>query len=261
MFIVTPARLLPSPLDKQANPHAVDCKANHAYPRTTMKKNNRSNQFYRQTLPLFAFAVLAGCAGFSLNSSTAAGGPSGNSGSGSTHETRSSSETSAPSAALFDEVSEEDNKQLAREFKVILRTGKIAKLYADGELFTRVEAICGKKVWDQCQMLYSSERNALGWPRWSFKRRGQSKVYQYPEMFYEETESQWSEQALHTLSTKGEDADLFIKMVSDKCGEPFDSDCEVRAIGESHGTYRLTVRDSGEVIKLMSTLHEWKEDM
>lgn len=227
-----------------------------------MTRNNNSKRFFQHALTLIGSAALAGCAGLSLQSGTSAGGgPSGNVGQGSTSGTGSSSEASAPSSALFDEVSEKDNKNLARDFKVILRTGKIAKLYEEGELFATVEAICGRKVWDQCQMLYSSERNTLGWPRWSFKRRGQSKVYQYPEMFYEETESQWSEQALHTLVTKGEDADLFIKMVSDKCGEPFDSHCEVRAFGESHGTYRLTVRDSGEVINLMSTLHEWKEDM
>ena len=228
-----------------------------------MTRNNKSTRFFQQTLTLIGCAVLAGCAGFSLQSgASAGGGPQGNYSPASTSGLGTSSEAStAPSAALFDEISDEENKKLARDFKVVLRMGKIAKLYDEGELFSTIESLCGKKVWDQCQVLYSSERNALDWSRWSFKRRDQSKVYQYPEMFYEQTESKWAEQALHKLSIKGDDSELFIKMVSDKCGEPFDSGCKVRAIGASDGTYRLTVRDTGEVIEMMETLHEWKEDM
>jgi len=214
---------------------------------------------------------VAGCAGFSMQTSTGNGTKgvspgSGNSGSQSSASSDSNSLSStlsppAPSAAMFDEVSEEDNKQMAREFKVELRVGEIGRLFEGGELFSKVEEICGTKVWDQCQILNPSERNDLGWRRWSFKRKDQNQVYVYPEMFYGLVESRWAEKALHKLAVQGDDADIYIKMVTDKCGEPFTEDCQVRAQGSSQGTFSLTVKNSGEVIELMSTLREWKEDM
>ena len=50
-----------------------------------------------------------------------------------------------------------------------------------------------------------------------------------------------------------------VKMTQEKCGSPFHTKCEVRKRGSSG--YRLTVRDSGEVIEVMDTLKEWKQAM
>ncbi len=205
-----------------------------------------------------ALGVSAACGGVSLQTLTSSESPDG---SGSTEPSRTSSESSARTAVPpeFNEISEEENKKRARSFKATLRQGSIAKLFPDGEVFARVESICGTKIWDQCLVTYESEGDDLRWQPWSFKRTDSDEIHTYPYMFFEMTEPRWAEATIERLN-KSEAPELFIGMVQDKCGDPLDSRCEVRGYQDSDN-FRPTVRDTGEVIEVMQTLRDWQEDL
>lgn len=222
-----------------------------------MAPTSPQQPFWITTTLIAGMAFAGGCGGFSMQTMTS-----------------SDAEETAPvagagerapdrddaSRAAFVAGSEEANTKLARDFKSLLRIGEVAKLFDEGEVFGKVEAICGTKVWDQCQIAYDSNANDLGWPQWSFKRRDEDRVYVFPDMLYDEVEPLWAAATIEYLSKKGEHAALYIKMVQDKCGVPIDTGCEVRSKPNGH-EFRLTKRDSGEVIEVMSTLNDWKADL
>ncbi len=218
---------------------------------------NPHQPFWITTTLIAGMAFAGGCGGFSMQTMTSTDSEETApiAGAGEQAENRDGA-----SRAAFVAGSEEENTKLARDFKSLLRIGEVASLFEEGEVFAKVESICGTKVWDQCQIAYDSDANDLGWPEWSFKRRDEDRVYVFPEMLYEEVEPLWAAATIEFLSKKGADSALFIKMVEDKCGSPLNTGCEVRSKPNGHA-FRLTKRDSGEVIEVMSTLHDWKADL
>lgn len=202
--------------------------------------------------------TLTACAGLSLGSAPSAS---------------SAPRTTAPAAAptsntpprpdasadslAFVGLTPENNAENARKLKEELRGGLMTRVLDAKVLLDSVVAICGVTVWDTCDVA-PSRTNELGWPEWSFKRKGAETVHRFPDMFYDLAEPLWSKNAVAYI-LQSDRGDALVKLVQAKCGSSFTERCQVR---QRHGAgYVLTVKSSGEVIHVMDTLTQWRRDL
>lgn len=162
-------------------------------------------------------------------------------------------------ATLFAGLTADASKKNARDLRSELRLGKIGKLFAEDELVAQVTAICGATIWEGCEVGYTSERDPLGWTVYAFRRKGDARIYRYPDMFFDKAEPRWSELAVEHILMSGDHAKLLVQMTQNKCGMPFSTGCRVRA--KAGDGFVLTRRDDGEVIDVMRTLREWRADL
>lgn len=215
-------------------------------------------------------SLTGGCGGLSLGGGLGARSPA-----NTPHSRQSASEpaTSPQRAAssadaatdetAFVGLTEEANQENARRFKAELRTGRLAGVFEEGALLAEVTTACGIKVWEECLVAHKPRgkgQNQLDWDEYTFKRRDTGRGDRYPEMFFARAEPTWATLvAKLIIEGRREAGPALLKMTQDKCGEPLDTQCDVRQLGG--GSYVLTVRATGEVIDVVWTLDQWKRDL
>ncbi len=206
------------------------------------------------TFVIATLSILGGCGG--LSTSMVLGESSADE---SAPQTDSSSlaDGTGRNQQVFAGLTEEENKENARNFKITLRIGELSKLFAKNVLFDEVAAICGIKIWDKCRVGQIVGDRLMNYHPVAFQEKSGGKVHWYPEFFHDKSEPLWAKKAVRDTRVR-RNGDTLLAMLEERCGAPLDSKCQVRRVyGQG---YVFTVRETGDVID-SDMIREWSADL